>query len=101
MTGKFLHYILSFILGVGLGTVYYTALWWTVRALPAAGNPALLSLGSFFVRMIVVLSGFYLVLDSSWERLLFCLIGFFLARSVLIRRLGPERRVQNSARKGV
>jgi len=101
MTGKIMPYTLAFIMGAGLGALYYTGLWWTVRALPAARNPALLSLGSFFLRMTVILSGFYLVLDSSWKRLLFSLLGFFLVRHVLIRRLGPAKRFNNSIQKRV
>ncbi len=101
MTDKFLYYIPVFILGAVLGAVNYTGLWWTVRTLPASRHPALLSLGSFFVRMILVLSGFYLVLGSRWERLIFCLAGFFLMRYALVRRLGPEGKARNSVRKEV
>ena len=50
--------------GGGLGGFYFAGLWWTVRKLPTAQSPALLSLGSFLLRTTVVLAGFYLVMGD-------------------------------------
>jgi F1F0 ATPase subunit 2 len=48
-----------------------------------------LSLVSLMIRLGVTLAGFYLVMAGRWERLLACLVGFLLMRTVLVRRLGP------------
>jgi len=82
--------ILALAAGIGLGVFYFGGLWLTVRRLPTAERPALLSLLSFFARLGVVLSGFYLVMDGHWQRLLVCLLGFLGARVILVRRCGPE-----------
>ncbi len=82
--------ILALAAGIGLGVFYFGGLWLTVRRLPTAQRPALLSLLSFFARLGVVLSGFYLVMDGHWQRLLACLLGFLGARVILVRLLGPE-----------
>jgi F1F0 ATPase subunit 2 len=37
------------------------------------------------VRTAVVLVGFYLVSDGKWERMLACLVGFVLARFIVMR----------------
>ena len=87
---KFLPLILALAAGIVLGTFYFGGLWLTVRRLPTAQRPALLSLLSFFVRLAVVLFGFYFVMDGRWVRLLVCLLGFLGARVILVRRWGPE-----------
>lgn len=81
--------LLTLLVGIVLGTAYFGGLWLTVRRLPTARHPALLSLGSFFIRTLVTMLGFYLVMGSQWERLLLCLGGFLLARTVLMHRWGP------------
>jgi F1F0 ATPase subunit 2 len=77
--------------GGGLGGFYFAGLWWTVRKLPTAQSPALLSLGSFLLRTAVVLAGFYLVMGDDWERLVACLLGFLAARVAMVRRMKPRR----------
>ena len=66
--------------GLALGLVYFGALWLTVRALPAARSPALLTLASLTARLALLLLGFHAVAAGRWERLLACLAGFVLAR---------------------
>lgn len=39
--------------------------------------------------MSIALTGFYVVSGGHWERLLVCLLGFFLARLILMRLTGP------------
>lgn len=46
-------------------------------------------MGSFLVRTFLSLFGFYLVMDRRWERLLISLLGFLIARAVLVRRMRP------------
>jgi F1F0 ATPase subunit 2 len=86
---KILELIICLLAGSGLGTLYFTGLWWTVRKLPSVQNPALLSLGSFLLRTVVAVMGFYFIMGGQWQRLLMCLLGFMTARVLLVKRLKP------------
>lgn len=78
-----------FIAGLALGAFYFIALWKTVQKLPAAHSPARLMLGSFIVRMVVVMAGFYFVMAGGrWELLVAALAGFTFMKVILTRRLG-------------
>jgi F1F0 ATPase subunit 2 len=88
----FLFLALALAAGVGLGIFYFAGLWLTVRKLPTTPRPVFFSLSSFFARLVVVILGFYFVMNGRWLRLLVCLFGFLCARFVLVRVWGPERR---------
>ena len=89
MTHSLLLLVIPFALGIGLGMFYFGGLWVTVQRLPATSWPALLTLGSFWLRSAVCGWGFYWVMDGQWERLAACFLGFLTTRSVLICRWGP------------
>jgi len=84
--------LISLMAGIGLGIFYFGGLWVTVRMLPGAQSPALLALASFFGRIVVVLSGFYLVMDGRWERLLTTVLGFFIVRAASVWLASPHRK---------
>lgn len=86
---ELLGYLLALVAGAALGVFYFGGLWWTTQRIIAASNPALLAFASFVVRTVVTLAGFYLVAGGQWVRLIVCLAGFLLARTVLVRRWGP------------
>jgi F1F0 ATPase subunit 2 len=77
------------LVGMGAGVVYFGGLWWTVRQLPLVRQPALLTLGSFFVRTGISLTAFYLASGGHWERILISLLGFIIVRGLLVRRVRP------------
>lgn len=79
----------AFAAGLVLGAFYFIALWRTVKRLPDTPRPWRLMLGSAFVRMAVLLPGFYFVMSGHWERLIMALIGFILMRKLLTRHFGP------------
>jgi F1F0 ATPase subunit 2 len=83
----------AFAAGLVLGAFYFVALWRTVKKLPDTHSPLRLVLGSFFLRMAVVLPGFYFVMGGQWERLAMALIGFILMRTILTRRLGMDKAI--------
>jgi F1F0 ATPase subunit 2 len=83
----------AFAAGLLLGAFYFIALWRTVRKLPDTLSPVRLMLGSFALRMAVVLPGFYFVMGGQWDRLAMALIGFILMRMILTRRLGMDKAV--------
>ena len=86
----FMALMLAVAAGAGLGVLYFGGLWLTVRQLAVSGRPGLLFAASFVGRTVVAVVGFYLVMDSSWERALACLVGFIIARQLLVSRLRPD-----------
>jgi F1F0 ATPase subunit 2 len=79
---------LGLVFGAVLGIFYFGGLWLTLRHLPNSRQPALLTLGSFLGRSLVCLFGFYLVSSSGLGVLIFGVVGFILAKVLLISRLG-------------
>ncbi len=70
--------------GMLLGAFFFGGLWWTVRKAVASKHPALWFLGSLLLRMSVILLGFYFILGDRWHRLLAGLLGFIVARLVVM-----------------
>jgi F1F0 ATPase subunit 2 len=60
-----------------------------VRKGVTARQPALWFGASMLLRTGIVLAGFYLVAVPDWKRLLLCLLGFIIARQIVIRLTGP------------
>ncbi len=75
--------------GMVLGLFYFGGLWLTVKRLPFAARPALLTLCSYLIRLGVTFAGFYVLAAGSWERLLAVLCGFMVMRIVLVRFWKP------------
>jgi len=69
--------------GILLGGVFYGGLWWTVRRSVLFKNQGLWLIGSFVLRAIVAVSGFYFASQSDWRSLPVCLLGFLMARIVV------------------
>lgn len=73
--------------GVGtvLGGIFFLGLWLTVLRALSSKQPALLFVASLLLRTIIVLTGFYFVTVGHWDRLLACLLGFFIARFLVMQ----------------
>ena len=80
----------AFVAGAGLGFVYLWGLWYTVRRQATVRSPGLWLLLSVAGRLALLLGGFYLVMNGSWQRLIACTAGFVVVRLVMTRRLGPR-----------
>jgi F1F0 ATPase subunit 2 len=75
---------LALAIGVLLGVTFFGGLWWTIRRGLLSPVPALWFSASSLIRSAVALAGFYLVSHGEWRRLLACLLGFILARIVVM-----------------
>lgn len=75
-------------LGFLLGLFYFGSLWLSVRQLPTLRHPLPFWVGSYLGRLVIAGYGFYLIMGGHWERSLVALVGFLLARTVLVRRFG-------------
>ncbi len=81
--------VLSGLAGGLLGVLFFGGLWWTVRKGLASPRPALWFLGSLLIRTAIILAGFYFVGRGDGKRLLVCLLGFIIARFVVMRLTRP------------
>ncbi len=77
--------VLAWLAGGVIGVFFFGGLWWTVRKGLSAKQPALWFFGSLLVRMCIALTGFYFVSNLHFDRLMVCLLGFFIARMVVMR----------------
>ena len=75
--------------GAMLGGVFFGGLWWTVQRLATSAAPARWFIGSLVLRTAIVLAGFYAVGAGQPVRLGLCLLGFLLARAVVLRSTRP------------
>jgi F1F0 ATPase subunit 2 len=82
---------LDFAAGLVLGAIFYGGLWWTVHRIRTK-TAGLWFVGSFAVRTLVTLAGFYVVAGGTWQGAAACLVGFLAARIVvtLATRIDPE-----------
>jgi len=80
-------YIPSFIGGLLIGLAYFGSLRWITAQIAEVESPSRLLLGSFLVRTPLALIAFYWVANDSWQGLILALIGFVLARMILVRTL--------------
>jgi F1F0 ATPase subunit 2 len=85
---------LAWAAGVVLGAIFFGGLWWTIRKSLASQRIALWFAGSFLLRFAIILSGFYLVADGDWRRLLLSLLGFMMARLTISRLFRPANPTQ-------
>ncbi|MFA7059832.1 MAG: ATP synthase subunit I [Pedobacter sp.] len=76
---------LAWLAGGLLGAFFFGGLWWTVRKGVSAEKPARWFLGSLLLRMSIAMAGLYFVSNRHLDRLLVCLLGFFIARLVVAR----------------
>ena len=93
--------VLALVAGLLLGAMFFGGLWWTVRKGISSKSPALWFLGSLLLRMSIVLTGLYLVGRSDWRRLVVCLLGFIIARIIVVRRTRTPIEHSNSIAKEV
>jgi len=78
---------LALFAGALLGVFFFGGLWWTVHKGVTSERPALWFLGSLLLRTGLILAGFYLVSQGHWSRLVVCLLGFLIARVIVVKRL--------------
>lgn len=76
--------VLAGLAGAGLGAIFFGGLWWTIGKGLVSPRPALWLSTSLLLRMSIALAGFYFVGHGHWQRLAACLVGFVLARLIVI-----------------
>lgn len=89
---------IAFVAGMGLGAIYFGGLWLTVRRLPSTRFPVRWLVGSWLLRAIVALGGFYGLLREHWSYALTGVGGFWVARtlSFVLVQLPDEEPVESA-----
>ena len=78
---------LALVAGALLGAFFFGGLWWTVQQGTTSDRPALWFTGSLLLRTGTVLAGFYFVSQGHWSMLVACLLGFVIARVIVVKWL--------------
>lgn len=81
--------IVAFAAGTLIGLLFYGGLWLTIRMLLTARHPVLLTVSSFWLRLLVALAGFLFAMNGKWQNVLACLAGFAIGRG-LVSALLPK-----------
>ena len=77
--------ILAFLVGVLVGGVFFGGLWWTIRKALPSNLAGVWFAGSFLVRTAIALVGFYAAGQGDWRRLVSSVVGFLVARLLVVR----------------
>ena len=85
--------LLTLLAGMAFGVLFFGGLWLTVRKGLTSKSPTLVFMGSLVVRVAIVVVGFYYVGADGWQRLLLCLAGFLIARTVITRITDKDKQV--------
>lgn len=83
--------------GGALGAFFFGGLSWTVSRGLASPTPALWFFGSLLLRMGLTVLGFALVSRGHWDRMLACLVGFFVARLVVTHLTRPVKEADHAS----
>lgn len=91
-------HILVLLVGGVLGVFFFGGLWWTVKKAVSSPHPALLFFISMLLRTVIVLIGFYAVGSGHLSRLLTCLLGFIIARFIVMGRADLQAKNPSATR---
>ena len=80
---------LAAVVGGLLGTLFFGCLWWTVRKGVSSPRAALWFFGSVLARTSIVLAGFYFLGRDDWRQMVAGIVGFIIARFLVIRLTRP------------
>lgn len=97
---EIVYMILALIAGLALGILFFGGLWITVKKAVAAKIPAIWFFLSLLVRLSITLIGFYYISQGSWQRLLIGVVGFILARIIVLRLTKSKEDKQIQLKKG-
>jgi F1F0 ATPase subunit 2 len=91
MIADILLILVAFGSGIVLGLAFFGSLWWTIARVTSGRIGTWLLPVSSLVRTALLFAGFWLVAHGKVARLVACLAGWLLARSLTVRRLGSGR----------
>jgi F1F0 ATPase subunit 2 len=82
--------ILSILIGLALGGIFFGGLWWTVRQAVTSQKPGTLVVVSFVIRSLVLLIGFFAVASyGGLVQLIIALVACLSVRFIMVRKIRP------------
>lgn len=100
MTVSPLELILAFAGGFAIGLLYFLGLWLTLRFMQFARRPVMFILSSFIVRTAIAAGLFVWIGNGKLPRFGLALVGFVLARVIVIVFCAPPRNSPPDPEKG-
>lgn len=82
--------LLSLLIGVFVGVLYFAGLWWTVLKKASEKKPVAMFLISFLVRASIACTLFYLVAQDHPWRWGCLLVGFVVSRRIIVKKYAPN-----------
>lgn len=82
---------LVFLCGFIAGLMYFTGLMITIRRIRWVRRPGYFLMASFVLRAACIGAVFFAVSNGHWQNVAACLIGFLLARQLMITLWKPSR----------
>lgn len=76
--------VISFLIGLLLGGLYFGGLYLTTQRFNNAKSPALFMILSFVLRMGVLITGFYYLSKSGYKNILIGLLAVMLVRFLML-----------------
>lgn len=86
-----IYFVAAFLGGMVLGAFYFLNLWKTVKKVTDGQGKGSSLIVDFFIRISVVLAGFYIIMSGRWERMAIALLGFIIMREILKHILGRNK----------
>lgn len=83
--------VLVFTAGSLLGIFFFGGLQWTLKKYLTSAHGWFFITASMIVRLVVTVIGFYYLGQGQWQRILICLSGFLVTRSVFIHWTRPKK----------
>ena len=77
--------VVMLLAGGVLGAVFFGGLWWTVQRVAVSPRPGRWLFGSLVLRTAIVVPGLYFLSAGRPVSLGLCLVGFMLARAIVLR----------------
>lgn len=76
--------IVSFLIGLLLGVLYFGGLYFSTQKFSSVKRPALFMILSFVLRMGILIAGFYYLSKSGYKNILIGLLGVMLVRFIML-----------------
>lgn len=76
--------IVSFLVGLVLGVIYFGGLYYSTKKFNTVKSPALFMVISFIIRMGILVLGFYYLTKTDYKNVLLGLVGVILVRYIMI-----------------
>lgn len=76
--------IVSFLIGLILGIIYFGGLYYSTKKFTKVKRPALFMVLSFIIRMGILVVGFYYLTKTDYKNVLIALVGVILTRFIII-----------------